>query len=213
MTPKPLGQPPPSKLDRRQQILDVSCLLFQARGFHGTRMDDIADAIELNKGTLYHYYEGKASILFDIYMNASNEASALCVRDPQDRSAEEALRRFVHDTLALIASKPSLASVYFQESSFLDEWLTPDQVAIIRKREDELGTFVRGIIRQGIEEGSFRYTDARVAARGIIGMVSWYHRWMSRSHGDTEEISSIFTEMLIGGILLRDEESPTGARG
>jgi AcrR family transcriptional regulator len=164
-------------------------------------MDDIAAAVDLNKGTLYHYYEGKASILFDIYMNASDEASAICLREPQDLPAEETLRRFVYDTLALIASKPSLASIYFQESPFLDEWLAPDQVAIIRKREDEIGAFVRGIIRRGIEEGSFRYTNARLAAMGIIGMVSWYYRWVSRSHGDTEEIAATFAESLLRGIL------------
>jgi AcrR family transcriptional regulator len=164
-------------------------------------MDDIAAAVDLNKGTLYHYYEGKASILFDIYTLVSDDASAICLREPRDLPAEETLRRFVHDNLLLIAHQPSRTSVYFQESPFLDEWLAPDQVAIIRKREDEIGAFVRGMIRRGIEEGSFRYTDARVAAMGIIGMVSWYYRWVSRSHGDTEEIAATFTELVLRGVL------------
>jgi len=46
--------------------------LFAARGYHGTRMDDVADAVGLNKATVYHYYASKSLILYDIYKGAAD---------------------------------------------------------------------------------------------------------------------------------------------
>src|ERR1700724_3117886 len=50
---------------RREDILRIATELFAARGYHGTRMDDLADAVGLNKATLYHYYSSKSLLLFD----------------------------------------------------------------------------------------------------------------------------------------------------
>ena len=59
-------------LTRREELLAVATKLFAARGYHGTRMDDVADVIGLNKATVYHYYASKSLILFDIYRQAAD---------------------------------------------------------------------------------------------------------------------------------------------
>ena len=41
-------------MSRREELLAVATKLFAARGYHGTRMDDVADAVGLNKATVYH---------------------------------------------------------------------------------------------------------------------------------------------------------------
>src|SRR5947209_6400608 len=45
---------------RRDDIMRIATELFAARGYDGTRMDDLADAVGLNKATLYHYYASKS---------------------------------------------------------------------------------------------------------------------------------------------------------
>ena len=66
---------PENGLTRREELLVVATKLFAARGYHGTRMDDVADVVGLNKATVYHYYASKSLILFDIYQRATSARS------------------------------------------------------------------------------------------------------------------------------------------
>ena len=45
--------PPENGMTRREELLAVATKLFAARGYHGTRMDDVADVVGLNKATVY----------------------------------------------------------------------------------------------------------------------------------------------------------------
>jgi AcrR family transcriptional regulator len=55
-----MSEAPANGLTRREELLAVATKLFAARGYHGTRMDDVADAVGLNKATVYHYYASKS---------------------------------------------------------------------------------------------------------------------------------------------------------
>mgnify|MGYP002631129396 CR=1 FL=1 len=68
--------PPENGTTRREELLAVATRLFAARGYHGTRMDDVADVVGLNKATVYHYYASKSLILFDIYRRAAENTLA-----------------------------------------------------------------------------------------------------------------------------------------
>ncbi|MGB5702538.1 MAG: helix-turn-helix domain-containing protein, partial [Polyangiales bacterium] len=47
---------------RREAILDATQDLIASEGYHGLRMDAVADAVELSKGTLYLYFENKDAL-------------------------------------------------------------------------------------------------------------------------------------------------------
>ncbi|MBW2552396.1 MAG: TetR/AcrR family transcriptional regulator [Deltaproteobacteria bacterium] len=47
---------------RREAILDAAQELVAAQGYHGMRMDSVAEAVELSKGTLYLYFENKDAL-------------------------------------------------------------------------------------------------------------------------------------------------------
>src|SRR6201985_3624199 len=80
-------------MTRREELLTVATKLFAARGYHGTRMDDVADVVGLNKATVYHYYASKALILYDIYQQAA-EGTLAAVHDDPTMSAREALYQY-----------------------------------------------------------------------------------------------------------------------
>jgi len=54
------------KEKRRQDILDAAEKLFFSKGFDAVTMDDVAEAAELSKGTLYLYFKNKIDIYFAI---------------------------------------------------------------------------------------------------------------------------------------------------
>ncbi len=78
---------PSNGMSRREELLAVATKLFAARGYHGTRMDDVADAVGLNKATVYHYYASKSLILYDIYKGAADFTVDALHDDPSRRRA------------------------------------------------------------------------------------------------------------------------------
>ena len=53
-------------VDSRQEILRTAARLFQQRGYDATSMNDVAAALKLSKGGLYHHFQSKDEILFEI---------------------------------------------------------------------------------------------------------------------------------------------------
>ena len=57
-------------VDSRQEILRTAARLFQQRGYDATSMNDVAAALKLSKGGLYHHFQSKDEILFEIMNHA-----------------------------------------------------------------------------------------------------------------------------------------------
>ncbi|MCJ7824631.1 MAG: TetR/AcrR family transcriptional regulator, partial [Anaerolineales bacterium] len=51
---------------QRSDIIQAAAQIFRQKGYHGTSMQDIADAVHLQKASLYHHISGKQEILVDI---------------------------------------------------------------------------------------------------------------------------------------------------
>ena len=81
--------------DPSRRLLAVATKLFAARGYHGTRMDDVADAVGLNKATVYHYYASKSLILYDIYKGALADFTVDALHDDPTASARGTIYHFI----------------------------------------------------------------------------------------------------------------------
>jgi len=203
----------PNGSSRRDELLAVAAKLFAARGYHGTRMDDVADAVGLNKATVYHYYASKSLILWDIYKRTA-DFTVDALNDDPSATARETIYHFTRRLLTGIANDLEAAAVYFQEGPYISEWFTEEQVAYIRKAESTVYEHVRDVIDRGIASGEFYDCDSHVLALSYIGMTLGAYRWL-RPHGrrTAQEIAVEFSTALLRG-LIRDEavrnEQPLG---
>ena len=189
---------------RREELLSVAAKLFAARGYHGTRMDDVAEAVGLNKATVYHYYASKSLILYDLYKSTA-DFTVEALHDDPTATARETIYHFTRRLLTGIAGDLERAAVYFQESPYITEWFTEEQVAYIRHAEAQVYEHVRDVIDRGIASGEFYECDSHVLALGYIGMTLGAYRWL-RPHGrrTAKDIAVEFSTALLRG-LIRDE--------
>jgi AcrR family transcriptional regulator len=195
---------------RREDILRVAVGLFRARGYHGTRMDDVADTVGLNKATVYYYFSSKAEILYAIYLKATSETLEI-LEDYAELSAAEALRRNAERQLLLIARDLDQAAVYFQEAPFIHEWLSVEQISEIRAREQRFERGVRTIINRGYKDGTFWGADPAIATAAYVGMTSWFYRWYNpKRSSKPEKIAATFADIFLRGLLSPD--SPERSR-
>jgi len=114
--------PSENGLSRREELLTVATKLFAARGYHGTRMDDVADVVGLNKATVYHYYASKSLILYDnLSARPPNGRWPPCTTIRRCRP----VRRSTNTRCDCSTRSPPTQKarrVYFQEQPYITEW-------------------------------------------------------------------------------------------
>lgn len=162
------SSPAEAAADRREQILKAAVEVFAERGFHRTRVSDIAKRAGVAYGLIYHYFESKDHVLNSVF--EENWRLFLKVL----REIEGDRERRAPDRLASIASlliealkiTPSIIQVIIQEISRSDRFVLEEKVNAF---EDAFAV-VRSIIEQGQARGEFRASlDPRVGAYCFFG--------------------------------------------
>ncbi|MDL2217698.1 TetR/AcrR family transcriptional regulator [Christensenellaceae bacterium OttesenSCG-928-M15] len=107
--------------DRKKQILDVAEALFAAKGFHGTRVDEIAKQANVNKATIYYYFSSKQAILdylIEEFLNSFVNTSKSLL---SSSSFTDTFKNAIHaegDTIEIMGEQG-----FRDLGAFLDEWL------------------------------------------------------------------------------------------
>lgn len=186
---------------RRRQVLDVSAVLFHERGYTGTSMDDVAEAVGLSKGTLYHHFSGKADLLHEVYEESVDFVLERIDDHPAGATPSEIVRLLIADTLDLVKDRPHHVTVFYQEMRWLREWLPSASARSLETKMRRYRQYIRGVIRDGIEAGEFRPVDDVIAAYGLIGMASWTYQWFEpEGRLSRDEITDLFTSIFLEGI-------------
>lgn len=169
-------KPRPTRNDaQRQAILDAACLLFIEKGFGGTNINDIADAVGVSRTALYYYFPSKETMLAALTEDVTEKASLLAqtVSRRDKLPPDEALRQLILQHAGLILGHPLQFRVVERSESSLPE---PHRTAAGAARRAVLEHFVR-VIQRGIDGGQFREVNAHIAAFSVIGMCNWCAWW------------------------------------
>jgi len=186
----------------RDDILEAAAKIFTQKGFHAASMQDIAEAVQLQKASLYYHVNSKQEILFEIL----NRALDLVMERMQSVlllpfSPKEKLRKAIWMYLQTLAEYHNLASVLLHEYRSLEPEL---QSRHIEKR-DCYERLWRDLIQAGIEAGEFKTRDAAMSTRAILGAMNQVVLWY-RPDGrfSAAEIGDIFSDLFINGLLIRE---------
>ena len=189
---------------RRTEMVRAAARLFSERGYHGTSMQHLADALGLQRGSLYAHIGSKEELLFDV------------VNEGADRFLERGERAFTMNAIAAVRLRRLLvghietAIEHLDAATvFLNEWryLSPDFIALIQAKRDRYEAMVRDIITDGIREKEFRPdVNVRFAARLVLSAGNWTYAWF-RPGGELgpTEIGERFAELLIRGLYVPEE--------
>jgi AcrR family transcriptional regulator len=151
--------------DKRRQLLGAAVRVFARKGYHGSRVGDIAEEAGVAYGLLYHYFASKEEVLQTIFRE---NWGALLERfravEAADEVADEKLAGIAKILLRTWRNDPDLVTVMVREvarSRHLHE-----QVAGVR----EAFAIVQRIVEQGQREGRFRAdVDPRFASWLVYG--------------------------------------------
>src|ERR1700753_1780480 len=88
------------RLATRQKISDVATRLFIKRGFDSVTVDEIAEAADVSRMTVFNHFARKGDMFFDLNDEAREELLAALQKKKKDVSPIEALRLFAHWAIA-----------------------------------------------------------------------------------------------------------------
>jgi len=183
----------------RQDILEAAAQVFRQKGFHGASMNDIADAVNLQKASLYHHVSSKQEILFELLDQSLKllleQISAISA---QNVSADKKLRSMIHAYLTILADNLDLAAVLLFEHRALEH----RQHARHVPNRDKFESLWRDVIADGVRTKTFRCDDPALTARALLGLLNWTTTWY-HPDGDKsiQQIADDYTNLLLNGLL------------
>ena len=159
---------------REGEILTAAARIFREKGYHGTSVQDIAEAVGLLKGSLYHYIRSKEQLLAKLFEGSLGdtivELESIATRSG---SATERLRDMVRVYVMSVTANLDAVGIY------LREWrsLPAPELARVRARRRTMRRLFEDVIGEGIRRKELGATDPKIAALAIIGMCNWTYEW------------------------------------
>ena len=192
--PEPAAPARRSAVERR--ILDAALRLCAERGFDGTSVQGIVEAAEVTKGALYHYFDSKDDLLYEIYHSLIarqlGDLDAVLARGLPPR---EAVRGVLTGLIRSTAEHIDEAKVFAREKDRLDD----ARMRALRADRRRYHETFRGLIEQGQRGGVFSdATPAETVTIVALGMVNQMPAWY---RPDGPKSAELLAEEVAGFVL------------
>jgi TetR/AcrR family transcriptional regulator, cholesterol catabolism regulator len=181
---------------RREELTRTAARLFADRGYHGTSLADVAEALGMQKASLYHHIDSKEDLLWEVAWRGAEAFHAALDAVPEASSVPERIRLALRAHLGVVGDQLDAATVFTREWRALDGERRERFVAERRRYEER----IRDLFREGVEGGELR-TDLDVATAALLFLsaANWAYTWL-RPGADTDALADRFFAVLLDGM-------------
>jgi AcrR family transcriptional regulator len=181
---------------RRSELTRIAAQLFAEKGYHGTSIGDLAEAMGVQKGSLYHHIESKADLLWELVREGAAAFHAGLDAIDESLPATEKIRLALRAHLAVVAEQLDVATVFVKEWTALEGERRELFVAERRRYEER----IRDLFREGVERSELR-TDLDVATAALLFLSAgnWAYAWL-RPGADTGALADRAYAALLDGM-------------
>lgn len=181
---------------RKNDLTRAAARLFAEKGYHGTSLRDLAEAMGVQKGSVYAHIESKADLLWDVAREGSEAFHAALDSVPDEGPVVERIRAALRAHLHVVAEQLDIATVFVREWRYLEGERRAAFVAERRRYEERF----RALFREGRELGELRTDlDDATAALLALSSVNWAYTWL-KPGTDTDALADRFTAQLLDGM-------------
>ena len=181
---------------RRGELTRAAARLFAEKGYHGTSVGDLAEALGLQKGSLYTHIDSKADLLWEVAREGAEAFHAALDGIPEDGPVLDRIQAAMRAHLRVVAEQLDIATVFIREWRYLEGERREVFLAERRRYEER----VRALFREGRELGRLRADlDDASAALLALSAANWAYTWL-RPGSNTDELADRFTALLLDGM-------------
>ena len=181
----------------REQILEQAARLFAAKGYPGTSMNEVAEACEVSKPTLYHYVRDKHELLVQICEDHVQTLAAL-VEDVQgqDLAPEPHLRELIRRFVQEYGEAQFQHRVLTEDVKFLQD---DDRARLLVVERQVVAAFADAVaaVRPELEAARLHKPLTML----LFGMINWTFTWL-RPDGELsyEAMAPMVADLFFGGL-------------
>lgn len=189
--------------EKRDRIIEAAVKVFAKKGFHHSRIAEIAETAGVASGTIYLYFKNKDDILISVFeqsLDSIIEEMKLELERLDD--PREKLRRFIERHLDLLRRHKELAEVLQvelrQSHKFMKEyeptrWVQYlDIIARILKEGQ-----MKGVFRKDLSLGIFKR-----AVFGALDEIALHWVVTGKNENFLELASAQLSEIVLGGVAV-----------
>jgi AcrR family transcriptional regulator len=174
---------------KRDAILDIAAQCFADRSYPAASMSEIATACGTSKARLYHYYDSKEAILFDLmdrYTQRLLSLIALTDATAQRRNLDDraALHELIRAFLQEYESSATRHVALLNDTQFLSDVPDPALGAsaisprelILNRQRDVVAAVTRALRRAYPDR--LNATNQTAITMMLFGMINWTFTWL-----------------------------------
>jgi TetR/AcrR family fatty acid metabolism transcriptional regulator len=191
--------------DKRERILNAAVRVLAKKGFHSTRISEVAKAAGVADGTIYLYFKSKDALLVSLFEDRVARLLAFLEADlPRLGSASDKLRRIIELQLGLLEGERDLAEVLTvilrQSTKLMKKYAAP-------KFNAYLDSIAR-VVADGQTTGELRSdVSPHVVARSMFGALDGIAMtWAlgKADRGGLSRASGQFAQIVLRGLAPLD---------
>lgn len=186
-----------------ERLVQAAVRLFAERGYGATTVQDVVDGAGVTKGAMYHYFDSKEALLYEIYHRLlAMQAERLEAIANGPGTAAERLGRAAVDVVETSVERLDEAIVFFRSQHLL----SPDKQRLVRTERRRYHERFCDLVAQGQREGAFRPdVDPDLVVSFFFGAVHqigiWFHRDGPLS---ATALGERYTDLLLAGLDVRN---------
>lgn len=153
----------------REKLLDAAVEIFSKKGYHKTKMEEIANKAGVAKGTVYYNFDSKADLFAQLLIEGIN-----MIRDRlgqelnENTDAETKVKGLIKHSLIIFLRYDRLARIFFNE---LGSGIDKKAKKLIRQVQEKYYNLISRTLAAGIAEGEFKDLNPDILAGSLIGLM------------------------------------------
>jgi TetR/AcrR family fatty acid metabolism transcriptional regulator len=184
---------------KRELIIEAAVQVFSQKGYHNARMEEIAVAAGIGKGTIYEYFTSKVQLFQEMLENCAKVYHDSLTPQEIDRmSFKERINTMLESHFKFCLENRELTKIIFREQDISDKELM--EWACKRRKEKEVR--LQGIIEEGVKRGEVKNLDVKIAMvviSGILGSM-WVPVVLDGWDINPQHMADQVTDIILNGI-------------
>lgn len=189
--------------EKRHAILRLALSMFLEEGYHRTTMNEIARRLNITKPALYNYFAGKEDIVVECYrVGIDMFDSIVAAKTVIGSSGLERLRTAIRAYAHMMTVEFGMCVVRVD-----DRDLSQDTRTLVAQAKAGPDATFRGLIADGIADGSISPRDIKLTGMIIIGALNAIGQWYRPGGKNTaDEIADEFALRLTEGMAMEKRQ-------
>ena len=181
---------------RKSELTRQAARLFAEKGYHGTSIGDLAEAMGVQKGSLYAHIASKADLLWEVARDGATAFHDSLDGVDDSLPATEKIRAALRAHLRVVSEQLDVATVFIREWRYLEGERREEFLTERRRYEERFRT----LFREGRELGNLRTDlDDATAALLALSAANWAYTWI-RPETNTDELADRYVDLLLDGM-------------